>query len=188
MIARGFTTLEIILAATLFTLISAAVFGIATTGQQMYISSGNETKSASRAHGLMGRLINDLRGATILGEDLDQNDDPADLDTEDVNGNGQIDDDWSLQDGTTEQWISFNKILGAGTVSEKITIRFDGNRVLREQQGKTAIIAADVRALTFTRTGNRVDVYLYTEAGLVKTDSDRGGRGLRLTRSVYVRN
>lgn len=186
--ARGFTTLEVILAATLFVMISAAVFGIAATGQQMYVTSGNATKSSSRAHGIMGRIVTELRQATIKGEDRNQNNEDADLDAEDTNGNGRLEDDWSLADGTTEQWIQFNKILPGGKVTDPVRIRFDGKRILRDYQGKTAVVANDVRALTFARNGTQVVVTLYVETGRKGKQRSVSGRGLRLRRAVLIRN
>jgi len=189
--ARGFTLVELIIAAAICTVTCGTVLALAMTGERMYVGSANSVKSSARAHGLMERIVSEIRLASIHAEDVDEDDDPDDLDVEDKNGNGQIDDDWSLADGDTAQFLTANPSLGNGWYGPPVTFRFDGSRVWRDQNGESAVLATDVTALTFTRRGKRVVIHLVVKAGALaqsSTDYDRGGRMVSLVREVLVRN
>ena len=180
---RGFTVLEIVAAATIFSVVSVAALGLAATGQKVYVTTGNKTRSSSRTLAVLERILIELRHASFNAEDVDEDNDAGDI-AEDVNGNGVIEDDWSLADNETAQSISFNTALGGGLYSKKITFRFDGTRVWRESGDDTAVLARDVRALTFTRRGSQITIDITTLAG----DGGRGGRAVSLSRTILIRN
>lgn len=184
---RGFTLIEVVIVAALLVVIMGSAMGMATTGQTVATSSTHKMKASTRAHGLAERILSELRQASIHAEDLDEDDDPLDLELEDTNGNGRIDDDWSLADGGTDNRISFNRALGGKQYTDKITIRFDGETVWHESGTATVastVLATDVTALTFTRRGNRITVNIEVESGV----GNRGGKQITLRRDIMLRN
>jgi len=164
------------------------------TGQQAYRSSANKMHAATRANGIMERLIVELRMASLRGEDRDNDDDENDLVHEDRNANGRIDDDWSLADGETSESITFNMMLAGGRVTDRVRFFFDGDRLWREAGSDTvrkSLIAEDAEAITFTRQGTRIIINVVTSAGVVSLsegETDRGGRQVSLVRELFLRN
>jgi len=189
---RGFTLIEVIFAAAICTVMCGGVLALAMTGQRMYVTSSNSTQSSGRAHAVMERMVTELRQASISAEDVDN--DPDDVDFEDTNKNGWIDDDWSLADGATAQFLRANLSLGNGLFSDPVTFRFDGARIWRDQGASgpgSVVIAENVQALTFTRRGKRVVINLIMKSGALTEDQsgyDRGGRVISLVRELLLRN
>ena len=138
----------------------------------------------------------ELRRASINAEDIDKDNDVDDLDTEDLNKNGRIDDDWSLADGETAETVSFNMVNNEGLYSDKITYRFDGERLWRDYGSdpakvKSSVISSDATAVTFTRQGRRIIINVVVESGVVReseNEQDRGGRQVSLVREILLRN
>ena len=184
---RGFTAIEILIGAALFSMIAGVLLGLAATGQKVYVTGENNMKASTRVHGLMERILTEVRQGSFKAEDVDEDDDVDELD-EDSNGNGAVDDDWSLADSTTSTSLSFNAALGGGVFSEKITFSFDGKRVWRTDGDKSLVLANDVKALTFTRNGNTINVSITLQSGVVKVNQDRGGKRITLKRDVLIRN
>ena len=191
---RGFTLIEIAVSGVILTTVTGAVLALTTTGQSLYTTTEHRAHATGRAMALVERMITELRHASLVGEDLDEDDDLDDLDDEDTNNNGRIDDDWSLADGETAEAISFNAIQRGGRVTDVISFRFDGERVWREA-GSTntvqAILATDVTALTFTRQGTRLIINLIVESGVAGDGTEgtsRGGRQVTLVREILIRN
>ena len=152
---RGFSVLEVTLGATIFIAVSGAVMGLATTGHTLYAHSQHHQAASGRATALMDRIFAELRHASIRGEDLANIDD---LDIEDTNGNGRLDADFSLESGETATSIAFNVSRGGGLVSDKIEISFVGKKVLHlvgSTSPRRAVLAREVKSLTFTRQGKR---------------------------------
>ncbi len=189
--SRGFTLIEALIAATIFSGVLAASMGMAASGQTLQARSTHQMHASTRAHALLERMSVELRHASILAEDIDGDNDPDDLDTEDTNGNGQIDDDWSLADGETAETLSFNRALGGHLYSDRIAFRFDGQRVWRDgSTGPSIVLARDVTALTFTRQGKRITITIVVKSG-VADDGSTGGRGgaqVSLRRDIMLRN
>ena len=190
---RGFTILEMAVSAVILATISGTILALTATGQRLYTSSEHLAHASGRAKALIERMITELRQASFDGEDKNQNNDPDDLDSEDVNDNGRIDDDWSLADGETANAIAFNAVLRGGRVSDVVVFQFDGEKVWRDS-GSTnpvhAILASDVRNLTFTRQGNLVIINITVESGVAgdgSAGSSRGGRRVTLTREILIR-
>ena len=142
------------------------------------------------------RMLSDIRSASIRAEDINANDSDDDLAAEDLNGNGRIDDDWSLADGETASEISFNMVAANGLYTDKITYRFDGEHLRRDLGSnpatvKTTVVSSDVTAVTFTRQGRRIIINVVIESGVVRTsetEQDRGGRQVSLVREILLRN
>jgi len=194
MAKRGFTLIEVVVGSALLAVVAGVGLGMVLTGQKAYTSSSNQMYASVRASSVMNRILAELRMSTIKGEDVDDDNNAADLASEDLNGNGRIDDDWSLADGETASTISFNIVDGQGNYSDRVTFRFTNGRVFRAL-GSTnpvvAVIAEDVKALTFTRNGRRVIVHVVVESGVVSQSEgeyDRGGRQVSLVREILIRN
>ena len=185
--SRGFTLLEIGIVAMLLVVVTGAAMGMALTGQQVAASNGHEMKASTRVYGLAERMITEIRDASVVAEDIDEDDDPDDIDEEDRNGNGRVDDDWSLADGETATELSFNRTLSGGLVTDRITFRLDGGIVWRDSGStapESAVLAQDVTAMTFTRKGDRITLNLVVSSGV----GGRGGKQVALRRAVMLRN
>jgi len=191
---RGFTFLEVTIAAAIMTVVAGVGLSLIMTGQQAYTSSSNQTYASTRANAIMERMLAEIRMASIGGEDMDGDDDPDDIDFEDVNDNGRIDDDWTLADGETAESITFNMMLAGGRVTDLVRFRFDGDRLWRESGSdplRKSLIAEDAEAVTFTRQGSRIIINVVTSAGVVSRsegETDRGGRQVSLLRELFLRN
>lgn len=193
---RGFTFVEVAMAATLLVVISGVGLAMVMTGQKVYTTSSNQMQASSRVGGVMERLLIELRRASINAEDIDKDNSPDDLDTEDLNKNGRIDDDWSLADGQTAESISFNMVNSDGLYTDKITYRFDGERLWRDfgsdpSTVQSSVVSSDVTAVTFTRQRRRIIINLVVESGVVReseAEQDRGGRQVSLVREILLRN
>jgi len=191
---RAFTLVEIIVASAILTVIAGTGLALVMTGQKSYVSSSNQMQASTRAGAVMERMLSELRMASIRGEDLDEDDDVADLTGEDLNGNGRIDDDWNLDSGDTASTISFNKVERAGLYSDIVTFAFANGELTRTSGSTspvTSILATDVTAVTFTRQGPRIIINVVVESGVVAAsaeDYDRGGRQVSLIREVLLRN
>jgi len=191
---RGFTLIEVIVGSAILAVIAGVGLGMVLTGQKAYASSSNQMHAATRANSVMERVLTELRMASIKAEDVDDDDDAGDLTTEDLNGNGRIDDDWSLADGDTASTIAFNIVDGQGRYSDRVAFRYaDGRlvRVLGSTNPIVSVIATDVTALTFTRQGKRIIINVVVESGVVaqsEEEYDRGGRQVSLVREILIRN
>jgi len=192
---RGFTLVELVFAAAISTVAFGGALALTLSGQRMHTTASHQMQSSSRAHALMERIVSELRMASLRAEDLDDDNDAGDLDTEDANGNGRIEDDWSLADGASAQSLTANLSLGAGLYSDPVRFRFDGQRVWRDPGGvaspASAVLATDVTAMTFTRQGKRIALNLVVKSGVLAADTasyDRGGRFVSLVREVLLRN
>ena len=191
---RGFTFLEVALAAAIMTVVAGVGLSMMLTGGKVYSSGSNRMSASARANGVMERILAELRMASINGEDLDRDNDPNDLDAEDLNGNGRIEDDWSLPDAETAEEITFNATRGSDNYSEPIRFFFDGERVYREAgvtNPERALLASDVTALTFTRQGRRITVNVVVQSGEVgkrQNGAEKDGAQTSLVRDVLLRN
>ncbi len=185
---RGFSILEVTLGATIFIVVSGAVMGLAATGQGLYADSQHHQAAAGRANALMDRIFAELRHASIRGEDRPGNDD---LDIEDTNDNGRLDADFSLESGETATSIAFNVARGGGLVSDRMEIRFEGKKVWHiagSTNPRRAVLARDVKSLTFTRQGKRIIVNIITSSGVTGGGKNRAGKRVSLVREVLLRN
>ena len=193
---RGFTVVEIVVASSLMAVISGVGLAMVLTGQKVYAKSSHQMHASTRASGVMERILADIRIASIRGEDVDDDDSIDDLTAEDLNGNGRIDDDWSLADGETANSISFNMVTSAGLYSDKVSYEFDGEHLRRHLGSnvatmKSTVVSSDVTAVTFTRQGRRIIVNIVLESGVVRkseTEQDRGGKQVSLVREILLRN
>jgi len=191
---RGFTFIEVAIAAAIMTVVAGVGMSLMMTGTRVYAQGSKRTNASTRATAIMDRILSELRMASIVAEDLNRNDDPDDLVREDTNGNGRVEDDWSLADGATASEITFNAVRGLKIYSEPIRFFFDGERVYREFGATSpdkAVLARDVTALTFTRRGRLVLIHLVVQAGEVgkhETGAEKDGSQVSLVREVLLRN
>ncbi|MHC4954311.1 MAG: PilW family protein [Planctomycetota bacterium] len=192
--SRGFTFIEVTIAAAIMTVVAGVGLTMMITGQRMYATSSHKMHASTRVNGVMERMLSEIRMASIRGEDFNNNDDIDDLDLEDINGNGRIDDDWSLPDGETAPFLTFNMALSGGVYGEPVRFRFNEGRVWRDiglDNTRSIVIARDVKALTFTRQGKRIIIHLVLSSGVVgKSDVGHEGSGsqVSLIREVMIRN
>jgi len=190
---RGFTLIEVAMAAAIMTVVAGVGMSLMMTGTRVYASGSKRTNASTRATAIMARILSELRMGSIHAEDLNRNDDPDDL-VEDTNGNGRIEDDWSLANGATASEITFNAVRGLKIYSDPIRFFFDGDRVYREfgvTSPDKAVLARDVKALTFTRRGKLVLIHLVVQAGEVgthATGAEKDGSRISLIREVLLRN
>ena len=191
---RGFTFIEVTMAAAIMTVIGGVGLSMMMTGTRVYAEGSKRTNASTRANGIMERIMAELRMGSIVAEDLNRNNDPDDIAGEDTNGNGRVEDDWSLGDGETASEITFNAVRGLKNYSEPIRFFFDGERVYREfgvTSPDKAVLARDVKALTFTRRGRLVLVHLIVqsgELGTYETGAEKDGKQISLVREVLIRN
>jgi len=199
---RGFTALEILVATVLFAVLLAGVSSALATDSQtsrlLLAHFGPEMRLGSA----LERICTDLRMAGEWGED--RNHDGAMQDGEDTNGNGILDADWSLADGTAGQSsITFNRrldltdadgnLMVSGIFSRAVTYRISGTDLVREWRRTLpgggvlpirSTVASDVLALRFSRVGQLVTVEL--EVRLPESISRTGQR--TATERVWLRN
>lgn len=199
---RGFTLVEVLIAAVLFAVLLAGVSSALVSDTQASRVLLAHLGPEMRATNALDRITSDLRMAGEWGED--RNHDGAMQDGEDTNENGILDADWSLPDLAVNQpSITFNRridmtdetgtLVRSGIYSRPVTYRLVGTDLVREWQrtlpdGATqtlrATMASRVRAIRFSRTGQLVTVQLDIELPLSISRT-----GLRtLTGRVWLRN
>lgn len=187
---RGFTLIELALAATLFAAIlgsvAAAVSGDTQASRVILMHMGPELKG-QRA---LEAIASELRMAGEWGEDLDH--DGVWDEGEDANGNGSFDADWNLPDGAVNQDnIAFNRridefaedgsVLTTGIYSRPVKYRLEGEALIREwratrEDGSVEIrksaIATKVGGLRFSRQGQlvRIELDVLLPENVYKTD------------------
>ncbi|MCK6459019.1 MAG: prepilin-type N-terminal cleavage/methylation domain-containing protein [Planctomycetes bacterium] len=174
---RGFTIVEMVLGSAIFLVLFGAAT-IALIGDQraervLTAQIGPEM----RARDAMERLATELRMAGLRGEDRNDN---GDLDDgEDVNANGRLDADWSLEDGATDRpELTFNRRIdfespeegacASGVYSSPVRYLLENESLVRywtrtdPETGEATelrhIVATGITGLRFTREGTLVTV------------------------------
>lgn len=169
----------------------------ATLGGTMLFAAGVMTKSAGdasnaafhrnglmmRSNRVMDRLCGELQMSGFRGEDENGNGvlDPG----EDSNLNGVLDAAWSLPDGTSAQFITFNRVENRYYWSAPVTYNVTDHTLFRTMLGENEkLICRDVESFTVSRTGDQVTVRLTLK------DHDQRKRAWSETieRRIYVRN
>lgn len=192
--ARGALMIEVLVTGMMVAVASLGAAAALISGLTLEQRSERTMAEVATAENVMERILAELRLASTHAEDLDRDNDAGDLDSEDSNGNGRIEDDWSLGEGATAQEITFNAVRGAGNYSAPIRFFFDGERVMREFGADTparATVARDVKALTFTRKGRRVTVHIIVQSGQVGTrenGAELDRTQVSLVREILIRN
>jgi prepilin-type N-terminal cleavage/methylation domain-containing protein len=199
---RGFTAVEVLIAAVLFGVLLAGVASALVSDTQASRVLLAHLGPEIRATTALDRITSDLRMAGEWGED--RNHDGVMQEGEDTNENGVLDADWSLPDLAANQpSITFNRridmtdetgtLVRSGIYSRPVTYRIVGTDLVREwvrtlPDGSTqtlrAVMASRVRALRFSRAGQLVTVQLDIE--LPPAISRTGFR--TLTSRVWLRN
>jgi hypothetical protein len=169
----------------------------ATLGGSMLFAAGMMTKSAGdasnaafhrnglmmRSNRVMDRLCSELQMAGFHGED--ENRDGLLEPGEDSNLNGVLDSAWSLPDGATANFVTFNRVENRYYWSSPITYTVRDNTLFRTEEGEDEkLICRDVSSFSVQRQGDEVIVRLTLQ------DMDRTKRQWSETieRRVYVRN
>jgi hypothetical protein len=104
---------------------------------------------------------------------------------EDSNLNGVLDAAWSLPDGSSATFLTFNRVENRYYWSAPVTYRVSDHTLFRTMLGETEkLICRDVQAFTVSRAGEKVTVRLTLQ------DADQKKRTWSevIERRVYVRN
>ena len=198
---RGISLLEVALSLAGFALVLGAVVAGMVADTRTHGAIVNRAGPELRARHVLDRMLTDLRTAGVRGEDRDQNGffSPE----EDLNGNGVLDADWSLPDGETRNFLSFNyrtdlrdqdgALIATGVYSPKTTYRLDGDAIVLErtsylddggERTSRTVLAEGVRDLRIHRNDGVIQIAIAIETplagGEVSVDVIEG--------SVWLRN
>ncbi|MHC4932588.1 MAG: PilW family protein [Planctomycetota bacterium] len=199
---RGFTLVEVVIAATIFLLLFGAAATAIVRDQRTHGVLAAHFGPEMRAQHALERIATELRMAGEWGEDRDHD---GELDPgEDTNENGELDSAWDLEDGAANQdRISFNRridlrdaegdLLASGIYSPRVSYRLEGTDLVREWDHtlpdgamvtRRAVIAKGISGLRFDRSGVLVTVSL--DVLLPKLIYEPGAR--RLRSRIWLRN
>lgn len=205
---RGITIIEIVVAATIFTMVlGAATMAISQDAQTQRVMLG-QLGPEMKARDALQRIVTELRMASIWGEDKNRNGvlDPD----EDTNQNGVLDSDWSLKEAGTDatanpdpSFITFNRrtdaideaglVVASGVFSEPVSYRLEADRLVRvwnytDESGATwtrrAVLANGILGMRFSRTAEVVTISLDVRLPPRVYKTDRR----TLTTRVWLRN
>ena len=170
---RGMTVVELVAGTALFLVLFAGLGAALSTDRGTERVLTAQVSSELTGQRALHRIASELRLASVVGEDRDRN---GLLDAgEDTNLDGQLDADWSLEDGATDEAsIVFNLRVdeydnagnqtASGVVSGPITYRVVDGRLERERlfgaQTQRSVIARGITGLRFSRAGRVVTVSL----------------------------
>ena len=173
---RGFTVLEMVIATSIFlVLLGTAVVAIAvdTRAGRVLVAQVSPEIAARTA---LERMTTELRMAGIRGED--RNGDGILQDSEDLNENGEMDSDWNLEDGKSQDTLTFNRRIEIqyeeddevfqSEYSRAVTFKLVDERLIREAtetingvtRTTTVVLARPVTRLAFTRDNAVIKVEL----------------------------
>lgn len=153
----GFTLLEVVISLTITVLLlMVGVTSLGPTEQDSTTSTKTWTDADDKLVRLGRQMVEELKCASFLGEDLNGN---RLLDAgEDGNGNGRLDSDWRI----TPNSITFNRVLADGLLTLPITYRLVGTDVERVVMTSTAgtrtraLVALGAQAFAVAQNGNSV--------------------------------
>lgn len=199
---RGFTLVEMVIASAIF----IVFFGLATVSmigdQRAERVLTGQIGPEMRARDALERFAAELRMAGLHGED--RNDNGVLDDGEDVNFNGRLDADWSLEDGAKDQpELTFNRRIdmiyevggvASGVYSSPVHYLLDGDSLVRvwtrtdpdtnELVDVRHVVAMGISGLRLSRAGSLVTVSLDVRLppGIYKDEKRT------LTTSIWLRN
>jgi type II secretory pathway component PulJ len=152
----GFTLLEIAIGLTIVLLLLLGYRSLVATGGDSSKSTDAWTEVDEKLSLLGRQVVEELKSASIVGEDINGN---RMLDAgEDRNGNGRLDSDWRV----TAESITFNRVLPDGQMTLPITYRLNGTDIERIAMKDTAgsrsrsLVVAGVTAFAVAQNGNTV--------------------------------
>ena len=129
---------------------------LAATGQESPKSTDAWTEVDEKLSCLGRQVVEELKSASIVGEDKNGN---RLLDAgEDRNGNGRLDSDWRV----TAESITFNRVLADGQMTLPITYRLTGTDIERIAMNDTAgsrsraLVVGGAMAFAVAQNGNTV--------------------------------
>lgn len=142
---RGWSMIELLIAMSIMLVVLTLVGNALLTGRKASKSTSIAIKLDEDLRTILGRITEELRVASRVGEDTNGNDI---LDAgEDTNGNGRLDADWNL----TANSVTFNRRLPDLTYSLPITFRLNGDRiehVVQTDPGGASITTPIARRVT----------------------------------------
>ena len=155
----GFSLLEVVISLTITVLLLVVgLSSLGPTGQDSSTSTKTWTDVDDMLVCLGRQMVEELKCASIVGEDLNGN---RLLDaSEDGNGNGRLDSDWRV----TPESITFNRVLADGLLTLPITYRLVGTDVERIVMTSTAgsrtraLVTRGAQAFAVAQSGNTVVV------------------------------
>ena len=170
---RGFTILEMSIAAAMLSMIFGAAAVAISGDKQTHRALVAQTGAEMRGQLALEKIAAELRLAGEWGED--RNHDGQLDEGEDTNGNGVLDANWSLVDGAKDaDVLTFNtriddRVEGetavSGIYSRKITYRLEEGGLIREWartdldeevEVLRSVVATGLSALRFSRKGSLV--------------------------------
>lgn len=176
----GFTLLEMVISLTITVLLLVGLKSLAPTEQDGSTSTKTWTDVDDKLVCLGRQMVEELKCASMVGEDLNGN---RVLDAgEDRNGNGRLDSDWRV----TAESITFNRVLADGQLTLPITYRLVGTDVERIVMTSTAgsrtraLVARGAMAFAVAQNGNTVVLTAQFQ------ESARGGKIIERKRSFDV--
>ena len=129
---------------------------LVATGQEGSTKSDAWTEVDEKLSRLGRQIVEELKSASIVGEDINGN---RLLDVgEDRNGNGRLDSDWRV----TAESITFNRVLADGQMTLPITYRLTGTDIVRIAMNDTAgsrsraLVVHGATAFALAQNGNSV--------------------------------
>ena len=180
---RGVSAVEIAISSTVAGIILLAAGMMTKTAGEASNAAFHRNGLMMRSNRVMDRLATELQVSGFLAEDANGN---GTLDVgEDSNLNGVLDADWSLPEGQSATFITFNRVENRYSWSAPVTYRVQDGTLLRQEFGGTEkLICRDVASFQITRSAGRVSLRLELR------DTDNSKRGWRevIERRVYVRN
>ena len=154
--ARGFTRLDMVISVTIATLLLLGFHSLAATGRDRSTRTHAWMDVDDELVRLQRQIVEELQGASIVGEDINGN---LTIDAgEDGNGNGRLDSDWRV----TADSITFNRVLADGKLTLPITYRLSGSDIERIVMTSTtgsrsrALVARGAMAFAIAQNGNTV--------------------------------
>ena len=142
---RGWSMIELLIAMSIMLAVLTLVGTALLTGRKASRSTSIAIKMDEDLRTILGRISEELRVASRVGEDTNGNDI---LDAgEDTNGNGRLDADWNL----TPTSVTFNRRLPDLSYSLPITFRLTDDKiehVVQTDPGGASITTAIARRVT----------------------------------------
>jgi type II secretory pathway component PulJ len=176
----GFSIVELTIAAALLSLLLGVVFSSMQATQKASKTVTRGMDGSRVVETAMRRITEELRSATFVGEDVNNNDV---LDSgEDRNGNGRLDADWAV----TANSITFNRCMPGNTFSLPVTYRRVGStleRVAMQSAGGaliTTVLARNVDAFAVTAVNSRITITLRVRI------PDAGGKTIDRERTAVI--
>lgn len=178
---RGFTLVEMVISLAITALLLLGFGSVISTGRAGSTSANAWMDLDEKLQRLERRIIEEVRWASVVGEDTNTN---LVLDEgEDRNGNGRLDSDWRVGPDS----ITFNRVMADGNPTLPVTYRLSAGAIERvamvDPAGTlaTTIMVRDVLRFDTEQSGASVTVRLRFRSELA------GGKAVERQRTFTVR-